>query len=138
MAPKKSKLICKLYPNQLDERAITLDVGDKRDKQDNMNLALLTGKGIGLCLNSVKIEDLMEDQEEAFLRLIWQIFKGYYLNNVKKNKAQLELIKEGDEEKPGLLLPETIITRWVNVHLEKAGVSKRLKNFPQDLKVNIL
>lgn len=77
-----SKLLAKLHPNQLDERAITVDVINQKDKQDNMNLALFTGKGIGLRLHAVKMEDLIADQVQCpqnFV-VITQIFTGRSLS----------------------------------------------------------
>lgn len=35
------------------------------------------------------------------------------------------------------LSPESILLRWVNYHLERAGVPRRITNFTSDIKVTL-
>lgn len=48
----------------------------------------------------------------------------------------VQLVNRGEEMADLMKLsPESILLRWVNYHLERAGVPRRITNFTSDIKV---
>lgn len=71
------------------------------------------------------------------LGLLWQIIRIGLFNQITLEHCPglVQLVGE-DEELSDLLRlsPESILLRWVNYHLEKAGTDKRIHNFTSDIK----
>jgi plastin-1 len=127
----------KLNPGALDERAINTTIRSERDVNENINLCLNTGKGIGLRLNNVTKEDLMAANPQAIFIVIWQSMKLSIITQTKRSKAQLDLIKEDSEEMVYGFPPEKIALRWINYYLRKAKHPKVVNNLTTDLKVTL-
>lgn len=54
--------------------------------------------------------------------------------NLKDTPEMIKLCKEGEEFKDLLKLPpETILIRWINYHLKKAGQAREVTNLGNDL-----
>lgn len=91
-----------LVPDALDERVINsspsgdaqivrfISLGELRllanpkllviQKEENWNLCLNSGKAIGCRVNGISLDDLMDGEPQALLRLTWEIIKVHHLN----------------------------------------------------------
>ena len=70
------------------------------------------------------------------LGLVWQIIRIQLLSQITlKNHPELVVLLEENETLATFmkLPPETILLRWVNYHLIKAGSTRRMKNFTTDI-----
>jgi len=89
------KLIVKCIPNALDERTINNNANDKKSITENWNLAFQTAKGVGIRVAKVTQNDLQAGNEQQLYTFAWQTMKAGLIFHVKRNKEQLNLIKEG-------------------------------------------
>lgn len=79
----------------------------------------------------------MEGKPHLVLGLLWQIIRIGLFNQITLEQCPgLVRLLLPTEDYPDLnkLSPETILLRWVNYHLEKAGISRRIENFTGDIK----
>lgn len=74
------------------------------------------------------------------LGLVWQIIKIQMLSSISlKNFPELAVLLCEDETLADFvkLPPETILLRWLNYHLTKAGFDRFISNFGSDVSVSI-
>lgn len=134
-------LFCKLInlavPDTIDVRAINSKESlNLYQKTENINLALNAARGIGCTVVNIGAQDLIEGRPILILGLLWQIIRIQLLSHVslKEHPELVVLLNEGETLAAFLKLPpETILLRWVNYHLEKAGSSRRVTNFTSDI-----
>lgn len=140
-AIKDGILLCKIInlscPDTIDERAINKKSLTLYTKHENLTLALNSAQAIGCNIVNIDAHDLAKGRPHLSLGLLWQIIRIGIFNkiNLEQCPGLINLVG-GDIE--GLdelmkLSPENILLRWVNHHLEKAGVNKRLHNFTKDV-----
>lgn len=75
------------------------------------------------------------------LGLLWQIIRIGLFNQITLEHCPglVHLLKENEEMQDLMQLsPEAILIRWVNYHLERAGVPRRISNFTSDIKDSIV
>jgi hypothetical protein len=138
-------LLCKLINlaqyDAIDERAINKGANlSIYKKTENQNLALNAAKSIGCQVINIGAQDLIEGRPHLVLGLVWQIIKIQLLGQISLNNVpELVLLLEDEETLADFLkLPaELILLRWLNYHLDRAGSSRRVKNFGTDLCVRI-
>mmetsp|Transcript_113 Transcript_113/g.206 ORF Transcript_113/g.206 Transcript_113/m.206 type:complete len:631 (+) Transcript_113:113-2005(+) len=132
------KLINLAVPDTIDERALNKKESlNVYQKTENVNLALNAAKGIGCQVVNIGAQDLIEGRPILILGLLWQIIKMQLLSQISlKNFPELVLLLQDGEDMADLLKlpPEDILLRWFNYHLAKAGSSRRVSNFGNDLK----
>jgi plastin-1 len=135
------KLINLAQRDAIDERAMnTKDVLNVYQKTENQNLALNAARAIGCQVVNIGAQDLIEGRPILVLGLVWQIIKIQLLSQISlRNVPELVLLLEPDEEINDFLKlhPELILLRWLNYHLDKAGSTRRAKNFSGDLAVRL-
>lgn len=132
-----SKITNHSCPDTIDERAINKKNLTVYTKHENLTLALSSAQSIGCSVINIDAHDLSKGKPHLVLGLLWQIIRIGLFNQITiKNCPELIQLLRPDEEQAELLKmsPETILLRWVNHHLERAGSSRRVNNFTSDIK----
>lgn len=140
-AIKDGILLCKIInfscPDTIDERAINKKNLTLYTKHENLTLALNSAQAIGCNIVNIDAHDLAKGKPHLSLGLLWQIIRIGIFNqiNLEHCPGLVNLVGGDIDELSDLmkLSPENILLRWVNHHLEKAGVSRRIRNFTKDI-----
>lgn len=134
-------LLCKLVNvavrDTIDERCLNVKTSlNVYQKTENINLALNAAKSIGCQVVNIGAADIMEGTPTLILGLVWQIIKIQLLSvvSLKCCPELVVLLQEGEELQTFMKLPpETILLRWFNYHLARAGYAKMITNFGPDI-----
>lgn len=141
-----AKMINKAQAETIDERSLNYPKKGKAEinpweNKENQNLVINSAKAIGCKVVNLHASDLMETvetgKEYLVLGMIWQVVKIQLLSAINlKARPELAKLLKDDEELTDLMAlpPEDVLLRWINYHMEKQGVDRRVKNFSSDLK----
>lgn len=107
----------------------------------NLNCVLQAAKACKLVVVNIGAGDILSMNEDLILGLLWQIIRAGLLRGVDL-VVHPELVRLlGPEESlkdfMAGLRPETLLLRWFNYHLRKAGSSKTVSNFGKDLQDSV-
>ncbi|KRZ77552.1 Plastin-2 [Trichinella papuae] len=156
------KLINLAVPETIDERAINRKNLNTYTKRENLTLAVNSARAIGCNIVNIDADDLAKGKPHLVLGLLWQIIRigrlicflilfafliGHFINFIYFITTGLfsqidlvhvpglfRLLDEGENLNDlQRLSPEQILMRWVNYHLQQAGVSRKLNNFTTDV-----
>ncbi|CAG0882715.1 unnamed protein product [Cyprideis torosa] len=134
-------LLCKIInhscPETIDERAINKKNLTVYTKHENLTLALNSAQSIGCNIINIDAHDLAKGKPHLVLGLLWQIIRIGLFNQITLEHCPgLPQLLDRDEKIDDLMKmsPEDILKRWVNYHLDRAGVDRRLNNFTNDVK----
>jgi len=137
---KDGILLCKIInhscPDTIDERAINKKNLTVYTKHENLTLALVSSQAIGCNIINIDAHDLAKGKPHLVLGLLWQIIRIGLFNQITLEHCPglTTLLMDGERiEDLMKLSPEAILLRWVNYHLEKAGVTRRCNNFQGDI-----
>jgi plastin-3 len=137
---KDGILLCKIInhscPDTIDERAINKKTLTVYKEFENLTLALVSSQAIGCNIVNIDAHDLAKGKPHLVLGLLWQIIRiGLFSQITLDNCPGLATLLYDGEKLEDLmkLSPEQILLRWVNYHLEKAGVARRCTNFQSDI-----
>lgn len=137
---KDGILLCKIInhscPDTIDERAINKKNLTVYTKFENLTLALVSSQAIGCNIVNIDAHDLAKGKPHLVLGLLWQIIRVGLFSQITLDHCPglAGLLYDGERlEDLMKLSPEAILLRWVNHHLEKAGVSRRCTNFQSDI-----
>lgn len=137
---KDGILLCKLInhscPDTIDERAINKKNLTVYTKFENLTLALVSSSAIGCNIVNIDAHDLTKGKPHLVLGLLWQIIRvGLFSHITLDSCPGLATLITDDERLEDLmkLSPEAILLRWVNHHLERAGIQRRCNNFTTDI-----
>ncbi|XP_022901244.1 plastin-2 isoform X1 [Onthophagus taurus] len=137
---KDGILLCKVInhscPDTIDERAINKKNLTLYTKLENLTLALSSAQSIGCNVVNIDAHSLSKGTPHLVLGLVWQIIRIGLFNQITLDQCPGLTLLLTDEEKIEDLLklsPESILLRWVNYHLERAGVNRRINNFQGDI-----
>jgi plastin-3 len=137
---KDGILLCKLInhscPDTIDERAINKKNLTVYTKFENLTLALVSSSAIGCNIINIDAHDLTKGKPHLVLGLLWQIIRvGLFSHITLDSCPGLVALITDDERLEDLmkLSPEAILLRWVNHHLERAGIQRRCNNFTSDI-----
>lgn len=131
-----SKVINHSCPDTIDERAINKKNLTLYRKLENLTLALTSSQAIGCNVVNVDAHSLLKGTRHLVLGLVWQIIRIGLFNQITLEHCPgLTTLLLEDEKIEDLmkLSPEAILLRWVNYHLERAGVARRVTNFQSDI-----
>ncbi|MCL4144989.1 UNVERIFIED_CONTAM: hypothetical protein GTU68_061355 [Idotea baltica] len=138
---KDGILLCKIInhscPDTIDERAINKKNLTLYTKHENLTLALSSAQAIGCNVVNIDAHDLAKGKPHLVLGLLWQIIRIGLFNQITLEHCPglANLLQDGEKiEELMKLSPEAILLRWVNHHLERAGVNRKCTNFTQDVK----
>lgn len=137
---KDGIMLCKIInhscPDTIDERAINKKNLTVYTEFENLTLALVSSQAIGCNIVNIDAHDLAKGKPHLVLGLLWQIIRiGLFSQITLDNCPGLAtLLYEGENlEDLMKMSPEAILLRWVNHHLERAGVARRCTNFQSDI-----
>lgn len=137
---KDGILLCKVInhscPDTIDERAINKKNLTLYTKLENLTLALGSSQSIGCNIVNIDAHDLAKGKPHLVLGLLWQIIRIGLFNQITLENCPglTTLLSDGEKiEDLMKLSPEAILLRWVNHHLERAGVPRRCNNFQADI-----
>ena len=105
--------------------------------KENLNLAINACKGIGLKLPGIKPDAFIEKKPHLILAVMWQVMRLCLTKRISLKDCPeiMRLAGEGESLQDLLkLTPEAILIRWINFHLKKIGVDRKINNLGQDLK----
>lgn len=138
---KDGIMLCKVInhscPDTIDERAINKRNLSVYTKHENLTLALSSASAIGCNVVNIDAHDLSKGKPHLVLGLLWQIIRIGLFNQITLEHCPGLANLLGDGEKIDELMklsPEAILLRWVNHHLERAGINRRCNNFQTDIK----
>ncbi|PAV65658.1 hypothetical protein WR25_12749 [Diploscapter pachys] len=133
-------ILCKLInlavPGTIDERAINKKSLNTYTKLENLTLALMSSQAIGCNIINIDNVDLSKGTPHLVLGLLWQIIRIGLFNQIDLQHCPglFRLLRDGETlEDLRKLSPEEILIRWVNYHMERAGIDRRLHNFTSDI-----
>ncbi|KJH44100.1 hypothetical protein DICVIV_09880 [Dictyocaulus viviparus] len=133
-------IMCKLVnlavAGTIDERAINKKNLNTYTKLENLTLALMSAQAIGCNIINIDNIDLSKGTPHLVLGLLWQIIRIGLFNQIDLQHCPglFRLLREGETlDDLRKLSPEEILIRWVNYHMENAGISRRLTNFTMDI-----
>ncbi|CAH1731904.1 hypothetical protein AGLY_014190 [Aphis glycines] len=137
-------LLCKVInhscPDTIDERAINKETSKSNltvyKKLENLTLALVSSQSIGCNIVNIDAHDLAKGKPHLVLGLLWQIIRIGLFNQITLENCPglATLLHDGEKiEELIKLSPEAILLRWVNYHLNRAGVSRQCHNFQNDI-----
>ena len=133
-----SKLINAGAANTIDIRALNMKKNlNVYQVKENLNLALNACKGVGLRIPGINPQAFIEKKPHLILAVLWQVIRLYLTQAIDlKHCPEIMRLAEENEELTDLmkLTPETILIRWINFHLKKQGVDKKITNLGGDLK----
>ncbi|KYQ55364.1 Plastin-2 [Trachymyrmex zeteki] len=137
---KDGILLCKIInhscPDTIDERTINKKNLTLYKKHENLTLALSSAQAIGCNIINIDAHDLTKGSPHLVLGLLWQIIRIGLFNQITLENCPglATLLQEGERIEDLLKLsPEAILLRWVNHHLENAGIARRCNNFQSDI-----
>ncbi|KRG07464.1 plastin-1 isoform X2 [Drosophila mojavensis] len=133
-------LLCKIInhscPDTIDERAINKKNLTVYREFENLTLALVSSQAIGCNIVNIDAHDLAKGKPHLVLGLLWQIIRiGLFSHITLDSCPGLAGLLFDNERLEDLMKmsPEAILLRWVNHHLERAGISRRCTNFQSDI-----
>lgn len=131
------KLLLKIDPNVIDARAINkMQNMNVYQVQENLKMGLAAAKGLGIKLIGIDSNDFIKKVPHQILTFVWQVLRilSAASLNLKDTPELMRLAQEGEELKDLQKLPaETILIRWMNYHLKKAGSDRVVSNLGKDL-----
>lgn len=137
---KDGILLCKIInhscPDTIDERAINKKNLTVYTKFENLTLALVSSQAIGCNIVNIDAHDLAKGKPHLVLGLLWQIIRIGLFSHITLDSCPglATLLADGERlEDLMKLSPEAILLRWVNHHLERAGIARRCTNFQSDI-----
>lgn len=131
-----SKIINHSCPDTIDERAINKKNLTFHKKLENLTLAVVSSQAIGCNIVNIDAHNLSKGKPHLVLGLLWQIIRIGLFNQITLEHCPGLTALLNDEERIDDLMklsPESILLRWVNYHLERAGVARRCNNFQSDI-----
>lgn len=97
--------------------------------QENCRMGIAAAKGLGIKMIGIDANDFIKKTPHLILGCVWQVNKMLLSQhiNLKDTPEIMRLAKDGEELHDLLKLsPDVILIRWINFHLEKEGVDKRV------------
>ena len=136
-----AKLVNIAVENTIDFRAIN----NKKNMnvyqvKENLNLAINACKGIGLKLPGINNQAFIEKQAHLILAVLWQVMRLCLVKKISLKDCPeiMRLALEGEELADLMkLAPEAILIRWINFHLKKQGIDRKVNNLGADLKDSV-
>jgi len=133
------KFFNKMIPDMLDVRVITARVNDRRDKIDNWNLCVQSGKGAGCRLHDVKVDALADGDPESIQKVIFQITKVGLETDIKMCEDFLcDWIPDADPDSLAVMNIDDLLIKWVNSVAKKAGHTRVAKSINKDFQDSYL
>ncbi len=132
-----SKLVNIAVENTIDTRALNKQKNlNIYQIKEYLNLAINACKGIGLKLPGINPQAFTEKKHHLILAVLWQVMRLCLTKKISLKDCPeiMRLAEEGEQLQDLMkLAPEAILIRWINFHLKKQGVDKKVGNLGKDL-----
>lgn len=119
------KLLLQIDSGCIDERALNRMANmNVYQVKENLNMGIAACKGLGIKMIGIDSNDFINKVPHMILGCLWQTIRKCITQKIslKDTPEIMKLGEEGEELKDILkLTPETILIRWLNYHLKKAG-----------------
>jgi plastin-1 len=136
-----AKLINIAVENTIDFRAMNNKKNlNVYQVKENLNLAINACKGIGLKLPGINTQAFIEKKHHLILAVLWQVMRLCLVKKISLKDCPeiMRLAEEGEQLQDLMkLAAEAILIRWINFHLRKQGVDKKVGNLGGDLKDSV-
>ena len=102
-----------------------------------MKLGIESARTVGCRIVNVGPENFIKKQPHLVLGVLWQVIRIAITRSIGLRDVPeiANLLQDGEELTDLLKLnPEQILMRWLNFHLKKSGVDRRVNNLGNDLK----
>ncbi|KAJ3431688.1 fimbrin-1 [Anaeramoeba flamelloides] len=106
-------------------------------KLENHTLCINSAKAIGCQVFGIEPKALLEGDLQACIHMAWEIIKQGLLSRINlKSHPELFVLCNKSENIQDLIkiAPEEIILRWVNYHLKKISIKKKVNKFGTEFK----
>jgi len=132
-------ILCKFFdiliPSIMDIRVMNTTFETKRDKVENWNLVINSGRAIGCRLNDIIIEEIVNGNVIHIFKIIWRIVKSSFELKIKRNKKILKQLLDYERIEDFALWPiDRILCRFVNKIINRARPSKQATSITQDFR----
>jgi len=140
-------ILCKVVnlaaPETIDKRVINLgDCLSTFQRHENITLAVQSANSIGVTVINMDSHTLNSKEKKKWLviGLLWQLVEMYLFRDITSHNpiycdGLIVLCLPGETLADIFKLShEELLLRWINYHLEKAGCSRRARNFTSDIK----
>jgi len=140
-------ILCKVVnfaaPETIDKRVINLgECLSTFQRHENITLAVQSANSIGVTVINMDSHTLSSKENKKWLviGLLWQLIEMYLFRDITSHNpiycdGLIVLCLPGETLADIFKLShEELLLRWVNYHLEKAGCSRRARNFTSDIK----
>ena len=125
-------------PGTIDPRAIKVKKNlNLFDSTANLKLGIESARTVGCRIVNVGPENFIKKQPHLVLGVLWQVIRIAITRSIGLRDVPeiANLLQDGEELTDLLKLnPEQILMRWLNFHLKKSGVDRRVNNLGNDLK----
>jgi len=119
----------------MDIRVMNTTFETKRDKVENWNLVINSGRAIGCRLNDIIIEEIVNGNVIHIFKIIWRIVKSSFELKIKRNKKILKQLLDYERIEDFALWPiDRILCRFVNKIINRARPSKQATSITQDFR----
>lgn len=99
-------------------------------------MGIAAAKGLGIKCIGIDAKNFIDKTPHMILTVLWQAIRMYITQQITlKDTPEIMRLAEEGEDLVALqkLPPETILIRWINYHLAKAGQQRRVANLGKDL-----
>lgn len=99
-------------------------------------MGIAAAKGLGIKCIGIDAKNFIDKTPHMILTVLWQAIRMYITRQITlKDTPEIMRLAEEGEDLVALqkLPPETILIRWINYHLAKAGQQRRVANLGKDL-----
>eukprot|EP00048_Salpingoeca_helianthica_P016895 m.234702 g.234702 ORF g.234702 m.234702 type:complete len:779 (+) comp19729_c0_seq1:152-2488(+) len=136
-----SKLIAVVKPDAINTSVLHRPpMRTQYQAVENQNLCIDAARKMGCVITNIGALDIMRNQENhtehLVLGLLWQIVKFALMSRltIHLHPELIRLVGPGEDLARFLQLPpEDVLLRWVNYHIERAGLSRKMTNFGSDV-----
>ena len=122
-----NKLLLKIDEGCIDPRALNRQANiNVYQVKENLNMALAAAKALGIKLVGIDSNDFINKVPHMMLGCLWQTIRMCIIKQIslKDTPEIMKLGKEGEDLKDiQKLKPEEVLIRWINYHLNKAGLN---------------
>jgi len=104
---------------------------------ENQNIFLESVGKLGCKVVNIGAQDIIDGKEDLILGLVWQIIRAHLLQdvNILSHPELIRLLKAGESIQTLLdMSSETLLLRWFNYHLKRAGSKREVQNFSESIK----
>jgi plastin-1 len=135
-----AKLINFVIPETVDLKAFNRGPSlNSHLKQDNLRLSINGALKIGCASSTLSPHMILQGKSILVISVMCQLKKMKELKDLQKTPELIVLAEKGEPLEVVYKLPsETIIMRWLNYHIKKAGKDIKIRDLGKDLQDGVV